>query len=195
MRLELFRQEIDLYINQTLSEEGRAKFFVAYAQKEFEAFEKKWTTATQGKAQFERFADGQSVQGFSESTREKVLLERVKMLGVTVDRALELFNLFTKVVTGDYRAQTFVFVEGNRIGASQAQSIRADAQVSIVNLSPFARKAEARGFNDTAGSGFKNGLFESIAAILKQESTVPVRFTFEGNGDARLPAIKIGGRG
>ncbi|MEZ5915861.1 MAG: hypothetical protein R3C42_09605 [Parvularculaceae bacterium] len=195
LKLELFRQEIDLYINETLSDAARSKFFVGYSQEAVAAFEKDWNSATEGRARFELFADGRRIESIASAAGSSVISERVKTLGLTVSRALELFDLFTKVVTGDYKSQTFIYVNGGEIQESEADQIPSEAEVVIVNMSPFARKAEKRGFNDADSSGFKNGLFESIAAILKQEATVPVRFAFDGKGAGRLPAIIIGGRG
>lgn len=194
-KLEAFRTEIDLFLNQVLSAESRGHVFVSLAEDRLTKFEQDWRKAAGDRITFERFADGREVTSLAGISGPKVIAERVVTLGLAVNRALELFDLFTKVVTGDYKAQTFVLAGGSRISAGEADQISSDAEVEIVNVTPFSRKAEARGFNDADSSGFKNGLFESIAAILKQEALVPVKFSFSGQGGARLPSIIIGGRG
>lgn len=189
-----FRRELDVFLEETLSVEGRRRIFVGIARDELSKFEADWRAALTA-PNFERFVDGKKDAPL-ESVRIDggTIAERVRAIGPVLDRALELFDVFTKVLTGDYKSQTAVFVDGARVSRG-AEPPPSASYVSIVNLSPFARKAEVRGFNDKDDSGFRNGLFESLAAIITSEfkgSGAGAAFSFDEYGGVRLPELIIG---
>lgn len=191
--LQAFRRELDVFLEQATSIEGRREIFVGIALEEITRFESQWREALGEDPQTEVFVDG--VEGApieAVTIPGGTVAARVIPLGPVVDRALELFDLLTKVVTGDYKTQTAVFV--NDVRGSAATATAGD-QVAIVNLAPFARKAEIRSFNDADNSGFRNGLFEGVAALLRREVrgvAVPVRYVWRSFGGQRLPALLIG---
>ena len=190
-----FRREIDLFLDQSVSVAGRREIFVAFAQEEFARFEADWRAALNAEPSVERFVDGRKDAPLQAvKIPGGVAVERVQPIGPIVDRALELFDLFTKIVTGDYDAHTEVFINDARRGRAGAEAQPGD-EVAIVNLAPFARKAEARRFNDKDASGFSDGLFEGIAAILKQEfrgGGVAIRYAWRAFDGQRLPLLLIG---
>lgn len=191
--LGAFRKEIDVFLDETASVEGRREVFVGVARGAIAEFEADWRAALGADPEVQVFVDGARGAPL-ESVRIPGggVAARVQPIGPIVDRALELFDLFTKVVTGDYASETVAFVNDVRGSARAAQP---GDQVAIVNLSPFARKAEVRSFNDADSSGFRNGLFEGIAVLLKREfktQLIPIKYVWRAFGGKRLPALLIG---
>lgn len=187
-----FRRELDVFLDETLSVDGRRQIFVGIAREELAKFESDWRAALPG-AQFERFVDGKKDAAIDQVRIDGgVVAERVRALGPVLDRLLELFDIFTKVLTGGYKSETAVFANGSRVGRGVEPA--PGSSIEIVNLSPFSRKAEVRSFNDKDDSGFSNGLFESLAAILNAEfrgSSVSVYFGWETFEGRRLPMIAL----
>lgn len=191
--LATFRRELDVYLDETLGEKGRRDLFVGIARDTIADFEADWRASLGQDPSIEVFVDGVSGAPLSSVTMPGgTISARVQPIGPIVDRALELFDLFTKVVTGGYKADTVVFVND---AETSSTNIGPEDRVVITNLSPFARKGEVRGFNDEDHSGFRNGLFEGIATILKQEFRgypVPIAYVWRRFGGRDLPALMIG---
>lgn len=194
MTLEAFSRELEVFVDRALSVEGRQAVFVSTARGALEDFEAGWR-ARQAGATFERVVDGSKVARLEDvRIPGGVVFERVVAIAPIVKRALELFDLMTKVVTGDYKSRTFVFADGARV-AGAAQLDAGDDFVVIGNVSDFARKAERVGFNLAAGFG-RDGLFETIASILQREfaeTASAIYFTFRTLEGRRVPVIAIGG--
>lgn len=193
--LSAFRRDLEVFLNDTTSVEGRREIFIGIARPTLAEFESDWRTAIGGDPGVETFVDG--VKGAAlEAVRIPggVVAARVAPVGPIVDRALELYDLFVKVVTGDYAGDVSVFVNDAPASRAQGSTAAGSDQVAITNLSPFARKAEVRGFNDRDGSNFPNGLFEGLAAVLRAEfrgSPIPIREAWRSFGGKRLPSILI----
>lgn len=194
--LEAFRRELDVFVERALGEEGRREIFLGIARPTVEAFEADWRQALGGTDVTEVFVDGRKGARLEEVRMPGgVILARARPIGPIVDRALEMYDLFVKVVTGDYKADLAVFVDDAPSSRAGARSAGAGAEVVITNLSPFARKGEVRGFNDRDGSNFPNGLFEGIASLLREEfraTNAPISGAWRSFGGRRLPAIAIG---
>ena len=186
-------REIDLDFADWLAGERQA-VFVATAREEIAAFDQTWREATGREPDTETFVDGVRGQPITAVKSGGVIAHRVQPTGPIITRALELFDLFTKVVTGDFKQRHALFVDGVRrpIGGPEPDP---GAAVEIVNLSDFARKAEVRGFGAKDGAGFPDGLMAGIAAQLKREfrgAPVPIRAKWDLYQGRRLPAVAIG---
>ena len=191
--LDAFRREIDVFIDQELGDGARA-LFVATARQTLEQFEQAWRERYRD-ATFDRRVDGSSVKALEDVQSGGVVSERVITVLPIVRRALELFDLMVRVVTGGYKAQTFLFSEGARVGSVGGLG-SADDFVVLANVSDFARPAEQRGFNLREGVFGAGGLFESMAAILQREfaeSANAVYFTYRTIEGNRVPVLAIGG--
>lgn len=193
--IQAFRRELDAFLDEALSVEGRKEIFVGIARDEISKFEADWRSALKADPTIEVFVDGQLGAPLEAVTIPGgFIAARVTPLGPVVDRAVELFDLFTKVVTGGFKAETVAFVNDVRTPIRSIDETAGD-QVAITNLAPFARKGEVQGFTDTDSSGFRNGLFEGVAAVLKREirgTPIPVKYIWRSFGGDRLPAILIG---
>lgn len=193
--LEAFRRELDAFLDETLSDEGQQRIFVSLARDTLEEFEAAWRSRQPG-ARFDRRVDGSSVKALEEVTIPGgVVFERVQTIAPMVRRALQLFDQLTKVVTGGYKSQTFVFA-----GAGRARGVAAlnndDNFVVIANVSSFARKAERQGFNIARVASGGDGLFETIGAIMRREfanTANAVYFTYRTIEGNRVPVLAIGG--
>lgn len=193
--IQAFRRELDVFLNEALSIEGRKEIFVGIAREAIQTFEADWRAALKADPTTEVFVDGRLGAPLTAVTIPGGFVSaRVTPLGPVVDRAVELFDLFTKVVTGGFKAETVAFVNDVRTPIRAIDETAGD-QIAITNLAPFARKGEVRSFTDTESSGFRGGLFEGVAAVLKREirgTPVPVRYVWRSFGGDRLPAILIG---
>ncbi|MBY0421858.1 MAG: hypothetical protein K2Q06_06105 [Parvularculaceae bacterium] len=193
--LAAFRRELDVFIDETLSIDGRREIFLGVARPTIAAFEADWRAAMGGADVVETFVDG--VRGApleAVTIPGGVVAARARPVGPVVARLFEMYDLFVKVVTGGYAADIAVFVGDAPASRVQAENAGPGAEVIVTNLSPFARKGEVRGFNDRDGSNFPNGLFEGLAGLLRDEfagsgATISSRWrTLDGR---RLPAIAI----
>lgn len=188
-------REIEALIDETLSVEGQRAIFLGIAEPVLQEFEADWRASVSGEPDFQRFIDGQ--EGASLETVRMpggVIAERVRPIGPIVKRAIELFDLFTKIVTGGFKSELSAFVNDARRPLFGAEAEAGD-QVFITSVTDFTWKGEVRGFTDKDSSGFSKGLFASIAAILKREfsgAVVPIRFVGRSVGGRRLPGVLIG---
>lgn len=192
--LAAFRRELDVFVDQALGPEGQREIFVAVAREALAEFEAQWRSALAKEPEFERFVDGRLGADLASVRADGVIAERVRPIGPIVDRALELFEIFTKIVTGESKSRIFAFVNDMQTPLGSAEARPGD-QVAITMLADWDWKGEVRGFNDKDTSGFSNGLFESVAAILKKEfsgAQTPIRFTGRNFAGRRRPAILIG---
>jgi hypothetical protein len=192
--LDAFRRELDVFIDGALSPEGRREIFLGVARPTIAAFEADWREALQQDV-VETFVDGVRGAPFqSVQIPGGVIAARARPIGPVVARLFELYDLFVKVVTGDYAADIAVFVDDAATSRAQAETAVAGAEIVVTNLSPFARKGEVRGFNDRDGSNFPNGLFEGLAGLLREEfsgSGATISSRWRAFGGRRLPAIAI----
>lgn len=193
--LSAFRRELDVFIDGATSIAGRREIFLGVARPEIAAFEADWRAAVKGDPGIEVAVDGRKGAPLeSVVIPGGTIAARAAPVGPIVDRALEMYDLFVKVLTGDYKRQIAVFVNDAASSRSQASLAGAGDQVAITNLSPFARKGEVRGFNDKDSTGFPNGLFEGLAKLLRDEfkgSGVAIREAWRPFAGRRLPAILI----
>lgn len=192
--LAAFRKDLEVFIRDDLGEERQREIFLAISREQIDAFEEEWRAALPGDPDFQRFIDGRQTDAIDGATLDSVIAERVRPIGPIVDRALELFELFTKVVTGESKRQIYAFVNDRQTPLGSAEASPGD-QVVIASLSDWNWKGEVRRFNDTDSSGFSKGLFASIAAILKREyptAVVPIRFGGRSFGGKPAPAVLIG---
>lgn len=191
--LAAFRRELEAYIDEALSPDGRQAIFVSLAREALADFEAAWRERSPG-VTFERFVDGVKTPDISSVAPGGVISERVVTIIPMVRRALELFDIMTKVVTGGYKSKTFVFAGGRRV--TRAEDLNnEDEFVAIANVSEFSRKAEQRGFNLAGGVNGTGGLFETIASILDDEfsdAANTVYFTYRTIEGNRVPIIAIG---
>ena len=191
--LDAFRRELDVYLDEAVSIEGRREIFLSAAREAIEDFEAAWRRQSPDVG-FQRIVDGRRAARLEEVKVGGVIAERVQSVIPILRRALQLFDILTKVVTGGYKSQTFVFSNGVRVG-SVSQLANDDDFVVIANVSDFARKAEQRGFNLGAKKSGTGGLFETIASMLAREfaeSANGVYFTYRTIEGNRVPIIAIG---
>ena len=193
--LEAFRREIDVFVDQAFSPEGRREIFLGVARPAIAEFEADWRAAL-ARDVVETFVDGRKGAAL-ESVRIPggVVAARARPVGPVVARLLELYDLFVKRVTGDYAADLAVFVNDAPSSRGAATNAGGGDQVLVTNLSPFARKGEVRGFNDKDGSNFPNGLFAGLAFLLREEfrdSNAAISEAWRSFDGRRLPAIAIG---
>ena len=191
------RQEIDAFINENLSPDGRRDLFIAVAGEAISAFEEGWRGAYGDAPDFEHFVDGRrSANPYEVTIPGGYVSERVVAIGPIVKRAVELLDRLTKVVTGDYKSRTHIFRNDAQVAAGDT-AFSDDDLIIIGNLSDFARVAEQEAFNINRPD-FGVGLFETVAAMLKKEfsnSPVPIYFTYRalaGDIEDRTPIIAIG---
>lgn len=191
------RKEVEAFIADNLSPDGRRDLFIAIAGEQIAAFEDGWRGALATPPDFEHFVDGRpSGNPFEVKMPGGFVSERVVAATPVVMRAVALLDQMTKVVTGDYKSRTRIFRNDVAIASAGGIAFSDDDLIVIGNLSPFARKAEQEGFNKASGAG--DGLFETVAAILGREfqsSPVPIYFTYRALGDDvddRVPVIAIG---
>ena len=192
--LQGLRQNLDFYLDEVLSPDARREIFVGYVRERIDEAEDNFRAAAGRAAASETFVDG--VMG---ARLENVdipggtIAWRVRPIANVADRALEIIDLFTKVVTGDFKSFNTAFIDDQRVSLGAVNPLPGQ-QLAITNLSPFSRKAEVRAFNDKDDSGFRNGLFEATAQILRREfrGVTPVRFTYRSFDGRRLPTILIG---
>ncbi len=188
-------REIDVWLDETLSVEGRRDIFLSIAEPALADFEASWRAAVAGDPDFQVFVDGREGAPLSSvAIPGGTVAERVRPIGPIVKRAIELFDLFTKVVTGGFKGELSAFVNDARRPLFGAEAEPGD-QVFITSVTDFTWKGEVRGFTDIDSSGFSKGLFASIAAILKAEfkgAVVPIRFAGRNVAGQRLPGVLIG---
>lgn len=191
-------REIDLWLDEKLSPDGRRDLFVAIAGEAISAFEEGWRGAYGGYPDFQHFVDGRpSGNPYEVRIPGGFVAERVVTIGPIVKRAIELLDKLTKVVTGDYKSRTHIYRNDAEIAFGDT-AFTDDDLIVIGNLAEFARLAEQRAFNITDGGRFRTGLFETVAAMLKREfanSSVPIYFTYRalsGDIEDRVPIIAIG---
>lgn len=192
--LAAFRRELDVFVAETLGEEGARQIFIQTAGPALAEFEAEWRSVRPD-ATFERFVDGRETDDISAVAADGVILERVVAVAPMVRRALELFDLMTRVRTGGYKSQTFVFSGGARASTAAALANRDDFVV-IANVSAFARRAELRGFNIAEGLGAGAGLFETIASIIADEFAATANaayYTWRTIEGRRIPVLALGG--
>lgn len=192
--LEAFRREIDAFVAESLGVDARRTLFLGLAGEALTDFETQWR-ASAPQVRFAGFVDGSASKDVGEvNIPGGTLAETADMTAAILDRALDLFDRFTKVVTGDYKAQTQIFVDDVQKDAAAARTA-AGSLIVIANVAAFARKAETQGFNVTDGAGLPDGLFASIAAILRQEfkgSVDRVYYTWRTILGERVPIVAIG---
>ena len=189
-------REIDLYLDESLSVSGRREIFLGVAEPLLADFEADWRRALSEEPDFQLFVDGREGGDLaSVQIPGGTVAERVRPVGPIVKRAVELFDIFTKLVTGGFKGDLTAYVNDKARSLFGAEAEAGD-QVFITALTDFTWKGELRGFTDKDSSGFTKGLFASIAAILKQEfpnSLVPIRFAGRSvPGWGRLPGVLIG---
>lgn len=188
-------REIEVWLDETLSVSGRRDLFLSIARPELAAFEAQWRSALAEEPDFQLFVDGREGASLSSvSIPGGTIAERVRPIGPIVKRAVELFDLFTKVVTGDFKSELSAFINNARRPLFGAEADPGD-QVFITSVTDFTWKGEVRGFTDVDSSGFTKGLFASIAAILKREfpgALTPIRFAGRTVAGQRLPGVLIG---
>lgn len=188
-------REIDAFIDSALSEGGQRAIFLGVAIPALQEFEESWRATVTGEPDFQRFVDGREDAPLeSVAMPGGVIAERVRPIGPIVKRAAELFDLFTKVVTGGFKGELSAFVNDVRRPLFGAEAAPGD-QVFITSVTDFTWKGEVRGFTDKDSSGFSRGLFASIAAILKREfsgAITPIRFVGRNVAGRRLPGVLIG---
>ena len=192
--IDAFRRDLDGWLADSFSEENRRRMLVAVSEEGIARWHAQWKTRYE-RARAEVSVDGRlGAPLTSVRVPGGVIAARINAIAPIVDRALELLDQFTKVVTGGYKSQTFVFVDD--VPQTDVSAARLGDLVTIANVSPFARKAERRGFNVADGAPFTDGLFEGVSAILKREfndTLNTVYFTFRDYGGAgRVPMIAIG---
>jgi hypothetical protein len=189
--LQQFRRELDVFIEQAVSEQGQLRIFTAFAEEEIERFKADWREKSGGKAAVDVAVDGNIEAPLSSARLNSVILARARTLGVAVERALELYDTFVKIKTGDYKSDLVIYADSAKIGRQSIPKIRPGTEILISNVSPFARKAEFREFNDKNTSGFSDGLFESLAVIMSREAgdLAEVRFDYFDFGGGRLPSL------
>lgn len=194
--LAAFRRELDVFIKEATSLEGRREVFLGVARPTLAAFEADWRAAIGADPSVQIFVDGRAGAPLDSVTIPGgVIAARVRPVGPIADRALALYDLFVKRLTGDYANDVAVFVDGAQSTRGEASAAAGAAQVAVTNLSPFARKGEVRGFNDKEGSGFANGLFEGLVVLLRDEfrgTPIPIREAWRPFAGRRLPSILIG---
>jgi|GEM_PF-4904909 len=192
--LQAFRRDIDFFLDEALSKEGRREIFIAAIRPEIQDFDDAWRQVLGRAPQTQTFVDGKETRDLSQvMIPGGAVVHRVRPVSAIVDRAVEIIDTLTKTVTGGYKAKNTVLVNDRSVGFSNPEPNPTD-EVALVNFSAFSRKAEVRAYNDRDDSGFRKGLFESAAAILKREfraGLVPIRFTFRQYEGERLPAIII----
>lgn len=187
------RRELDLDLAGIVPD-LRRQVFVAMAQEEIAEFDAGWRAALGREPDTVTAVDGMIGKPISEVMAGGVISHRVQPTGPIVQRALELFDLFTKVVTGGFKSEHALFVDGAQ-RPIRGPEPPAGSSVEIVNLSAFARKAETRGFGAKDSAGFPDGLMEGIAAQLRREfrgAPVAIRAKWDLFGGQRLPAVAIG---
>lgn len=194
-RLDAFRRELDVFIEDATSADTRREIFVSISREALGEFETAWRARQPGVA-FNRFVDGDQARRLEDVVIPGgTVAERVQTVAPMVRRALQLFDIMTKVVTGGYKSETHVFSNDGRF-STVADLANRDDFVIIANVSDFARKAEQRGFNLAAGVEGTGGLFETIASILSREfrdAANGVFFTYRTIEGNRVPVIAIGG--
>lgn len=195
VQIAAFRREIEVYVNRALSVEGQRALFVATAEETLDEFEDAWQ-ARLSTVSFERFVDGVLTEEISRvRIPNGVVAERVVAVAPILDFALEQFDRLTKVVTGGYKSQTHIFLNGSRVSAAQ-DLVGSNDLLIVANVSDFARKAERQGFNLRDGAGFSTGLFETVAAITARQfadTANAIYFTFRDIEGDRVPVLAIGG--
>lgn len=189
-------REIEIYLDETLSVTGRREIFLGVAEPALADFEARWRQALLQDPDFQIFVDGREGAALSSvSIPGGVIAKRVRPIGPIVKRAVELFDIFTKVVTGAYKGDLTAIVNDVARPLFGAEAEAGD-QVFITALTDFTWKGEVKGFTDKDSSGFTKGLFASIAAILKQEfpdALTPISFASRSvAGWGRLPGVLIG---
>lgn len=113
--LQQFRQELDVFLEQTISEQGQLRIFIAFAEEEIERFRAAWAESSGGKAIVDVVVGGQAGAPISSARLSDPVLARARTLGLAVDRALTLYDTLTKVVTGGYKADLAVFAASMKV--------------------------------------------------------------------------------
>ena len=188
-------RQIETYLDETLSVEGRREIFLGLVTEELDAWKAGWRAALGEEPDFQIFVDGaEGAPLESVDIPGGVVAGRVRPIGPIVTRAAELFDLYTKVVSGGFKGALAAYVNDARRPLFGAEAEPGD-QVFVTSVTDFTLKGEVRGFTDKDSSGFTRGLFASIAAILKKEfstAVVLIRYAFRNFGARRLPGVLIG---
>lgn len=190
--LDVFRRELGVFVDESLSAARRLEVFVAISSEVVEEFRADWAEATEGKTKIDVIVDG-AIGKVTQVKSGGTVVARARTLGIVAERALQLYSTFVKVLTGDMAKQLGVFVGGEEFAGGAVGDVQRGSEIVITNLAPFSRKAEFRSYNDADSSGFTDGLFQSVASLLAREvkGLAEVRFEWRDVAGRRLPAVVI----
>jgi hypothetical protein len=183
------RRDIEVLIDDMLSEEAQRQFFIAIAEDEVAAFENAWREALANRGlEAEILVDGKSGAAIDQvSFPGGVILARVKPVADLVNEALTQLNALVKIKSGRYKRSLAVYANQRRIQRGE-EATPAD-MVAITYLAPYARKAEQREFNIKDGAALGGGLLFTVTKLLKkkfQAAALKIRFNYANFAEAEI---------
>ena len=188
------RRDVELLIDETLSDDAQRNVFVSFAGDQVEELETAWAQILGRRQPAEVAVDGRKGAPIeSVNYPGGTVFARVQPVNDVIEEALRLADIFTKVRTGSFKRSLALFVNNSR--TSRNTKVNPGERAFITFLADFAIVGEVREFTDRDDSGFSEGLIEELASLLRFQFrgfAVPIRYAWRTIAGRNLPGIAIG---
>lgn len=188
------RRDVEILIDDVLSDEAQRQMFIAIAADEIEAFENAWREALANRGLEAQIIVNGQLGGFLEQVTFPggVILARVKPVADIVNEALKQLNALVKIKRGRYKRSLAVYADQRRI-LSGNEAGPSD-KVAITYLAPYARRAEQQEFNIKDGAALGGGLLFTVTKMLKKKfraAALKIRFNYANFAEAEIEPRKF----
>jgi hypothetical protein len=191
-RVESIDRDLSLLLGDDLSPEGRSAALAAFARQANEDALRQNEAAIGRRPAVRRVVDGR-VGAAEESVKPGGMIAyEYDLVADMLTYIGDLLVAHSPVLTGTYARSFLIMVDGapHEPGAPLPPSAQ---DIVIVNTTPYARKVEGAPGRPPQSDQAPDGVFQAVAMLATSRfgNVAAIKFTWEGSGDSRTPALRI----
>jgi hypothetical protein len=191
-RVESIERDLALLLGDELTPEGQTAALAAFA-KEANAEALAQNEAVIGRRPAVRVVVDGRVGAAEETVRPGgVIAYEYDLVADMLTYIGDLLVAHSPVLTGRYARSFLILVDGVPQEPGEALPPTAE-DIVILNTTPYARKIEGVPGRPPQSDQAPDGVFEAVAILAASRfgNVAAIKFTWDGEGDSRTPALRI----